>query len=1035
MESVLSKIIVILLKRISVNPLLDNQLQSTYMRREDLEGIFLPYMSNYSDTELRHLLAGVEDMLLGYAEFDGNIHSGRRSINLFNAIFNFSDKMLVEQENEILCKYSNLLRWRSVTSQVSEETFIMAFMAKRDASYGTRGKCFSNKPVISHNNMQLKAILNNGMAENHFHLMGSAPYFQLSWIQLMNSLTNSTIVDRLHKFERKRRNVNIKYNEDYKEESFETRIRQAFLIRLYLFSRLTGMKLRLSAYQIPTKTLEFEFHKFAGIDRKEYAIDPGLLLEKWGEDRPAKYTENTEPAKHTILGILSKVWDEETRDDFQRKFPAVYDFMKYLCDEILDAPNWSDRQEPVNFVELLLYFVNNRENIELEKCRLFVAEDIYDFLWREKTLEYLKYLLGNSYSLNAVIPQLQEMVHSIKGANRFQPKDYAVLLSDYEWHHAHGRYMDLWGERNFLYQCFLEICKKGCLFSHYESNLFHAYLVIKENIRGEMVQANEYVGFENFQIHQDRKEYFSNGVEFEKSMARMAVRDTLQSQRITSLEARISPSDTARGNYEKIRFFDRAIDEKGELKNLFYYVFHFIKSQEKESDDLLGVKCRSYHKRVDIQKRAYALKRFREKYPLSASRVLGIDAASQEIGCRPEVFATVFRFLKSHTSSYGVTGEKTVLPQLRISYHVGEDFLDILDGLRAIEEAVLFLGMDCGDRLGHALALGIDVDEWYSSKKYRLSIPMQDYLDNIVWMYYAIIRYHVEDADNLKSYLESEFSNYFRKIYGGSINRVSLEKIAKSVKERYEAHELGDSIYARYKVEHVSFVFDIHAYYKAWQLRGDMPELYQKGYYDGNKQADFRMNTHMANSFWPEDFSIRYVPEVAYLYYLYHYSAEVKKEGRKELEYKVNPSIVKGVKAIQKELQKEIARRGIGIETNPSSNYMIGTFKKYAKHPIINFYNQGLVTDEEKLRECPQIWCSINTDDQGVFSSSLENEFALMAIALEKERDADGNFLYNKSMIYQWIDQIRINGQRQSFGLFRKENEEKKEERYSTKSP
>lgn len=1007
MEDVLSKIIVILLKRISIEPLLDNTRQSTYIDRENLKTIFLPYMSNYSDTELRHLIVGVEEILQGYAEFDGNIHSDRKSFNLFHAIFHFSDKMLIEQGNEILCRYSKLLRWRSVTSQVSEETFVMAFMAKRDASCGITGKCFSHKPVISHNNMQLKAILNTGMAENHFHLMGSAPYFQLSWIQLMNSLSNSKVRERLHQFEKTRRNVNIKYNENYEEESFEIRICQAFLIRLYLFSRLTNRKLKLNTYQILTRKVEFDFNRFDDIESEIYKINVRFLLEKWGSE------------KHTILGILSKLWDDKFLDNFFRNYPELYEFMKYLCDKILDAPDWSGKKEVVSFTELLLYFVKGRDTIELERCKTFIEKDEYDLLWEEKTLEYLQYLLRNVCNLNVIIPKLQEMVHAIKGASRFQPSDYAALLSDYEWHHDQGRYMDLWGERNFLYHCFGEICKKGYLFSDYESNLFHAYLVIKENIRAEMVQANSYVGFENFQIHQDRKEYFSNGVEFEKSMARMAVRDTLQSQKIISLEARISPYDTAKGNYEAIRFFDRAIDDKGEFRNLFYYVFHFIKSQEKESDDLLGVKCRAYYKRMDIQKRSYALIRFREKYPLSASRVLGIDAASQEIGCRPEVFATVFRFLKSHTSSYGANAAKSVLPQLRISYHVGEDFLDILDGLRAIEEAILFLGMDCGDRLGHALALGIDVNEWYSSKRYRLSISMQDYLDNIVWMYYAIIRYHIEDVDNVKSYLESEFSNYFRKIYGGSINRVSLEKIAKSVKEKYENENTAGSVYDKYKVEHVSFVFDIHAYYKAWQLRGDMPELYQKGHYDGSWQDDFRMNAHMANKFWPEDFSIRYVPEVAYLYYLYHYSPEVKKEGRKEFEFQVSPSMLKCIKAIQKELQKEIARRGIGIETNPSSNYMIGTFKKYAKHPIINFYNQGLVADERQLKECPQIWCSINTDDQGVFSSSLENEFALMAIALERERDENGNALYSKNMIYQWIDNIRINGQRQSFGLFR----------------
>lgn len=91
-----------------------------------------------------------------------------------------------------------------------------------------------------------------------------------------------------------------------------------------------------------------------------------------------------------------------------------------------------------------------------------------------------------------------------------------------------------------------------------------------------------------------------------------------------------------------------------------------------------------------------------------------------EIGCRPEVFGWVFRVLKNTTEAEvnPLYGER--LPQLKITYHVGEDFLDVADGLRAIDEAIRFLQLDYGDRLGHALALGVDVRKWYTVKKIRL---------------------------------------------------------------------------------------------------------------------------------------------------------------------------------------------------------------------------------------------------------------------------------------------------------------------------
>ena len=58
---------------------------------------------------------------------------------------------------------------------------------------------------------------------------------------------------------------------------------------------------------------------------------------------------------------------------------------------------------------------------------------------------------------------------------------------------------------------------------------------------------------------------------------------------------------------------------------------------------------------------------------------------------------------------------------------------------------------------------------------------------------------------------------------------------------------------------------------------------------------------------------------------------------------------------------------------------------------------------------------SINTDGIGVFSVSLENEYAYIVLALEKAKDEQGRYMYNKNMIYQWIDYIREMGVEQTF--------------------
>ena len=58
---------------------------------------------------------------------------------------------------------------------------------------------------------------------------------------------------------------------------------------------------------------------------------------------------------------------------------------------------------------------------------------------------------------------------------------------------------------------------------------------------------------------------------------------------------------------------------------------------------------------------------------------------------------------------------------------------------------------------------------------------------------------------------------------------------------------------------------------------------------------------------------------------------------------------------------------------------------------------------------------SINTDDRGVFHTSLENEYALLASSIENLRDKNGEKLYTPQQVYEWLDRIRVMGNYQVF--------------------
>ena len=82
---------------------------------------------------------------------------------------------------------------------------------------------------------------------------------------------------------------------------------------------------------------------------------------------------------------------------------------------------------------------------------------------------------------------------------------------------------------------------------------------------------------------------------------------------------------------------------------------------------------------------------------------------------------------------------------------------------------------------------------------------------------------------------------------------------------------------------------------------------------------------------------------------------------------------------------------------------------QYSKHPITRFNNFHLNSDSEKA----QLEVSINTDDLGVFDTSIENEYALLLNALCRQRHYAGN--YNDEKVYAYLEHVRKKSLQMSF--------------------
>jgi len=869
----------------------------------------------------------------------------------FYLLTHFNEQVLKEVEAEPYIHYHHLLKWRDLTFRLGEDLFTTSFLAYRDIIARKERKYFSWRPVLFSDNRRLHAILQKGVAENHSHLWASSLTFDLNWLALMNHYP--FFKDRVKDFQK---NVSLskKSSNQFQTEKieFDVQLKKTIALRLILY-----------------KSLNF-FEK--------------------------KY--DTEGYRTTI---------QNNYENSEKGEIIINDLKEYL------------KQPEVLGINIEhLFDVSN-------------AIDSFKFLLNFQKIQDEINLLGQENGLKLPHNGDKKII------------DYA-LTKNISPQNFKGCYY-LAGERNLLYRSF------KILYSSLESKkeirvfekLLHSYTLHKNNFRKEIIQLNERYGFGNFKNYQDRKMHFIKGKNLYTTIfLDITLNYNKSLMNVVSNEFRIKPENSGTELKQQIenilrvrQYHESDYDWKKRLLGTsdvlnivrgealrsiefipsdIYFVLHFFKRKDvlytnknNSKGKNLGLimnqeqKSRDFKLRKMVKSHAQGIKELREQYPGFAQIIRGIDAASSELDARPEVFAQAFRFLKNHQirENYADIKGKIVNNRLNITFHAGEDFFDIVDGLRYIDECVCFLNMEHGDRFGHAIALGIDVKKYYNLKQHKLVLSKHTLLDNLAWLLSKVRKFGLGKHVNEVYRLESIFKSLFSEVYLNSCD---------------------ENIF-----QHIHY----QQYFDAWKLRGDNPKMYYNfffkdlnndskkdigNYFENIKNITY-WNRCRINNYSSKLLNIRKRKEIAQLYYEYHYNPKVKNKGNEMKQFEITSEYILLVHDIQKQMMQFIAKKNIAIETNPTSNFLIGPIEKYIDHPISKWYNLGLEIDPDKINDSPQLSVSINTDDSGIFSTSLENEYALMAIALEKEKDDCGNPKYKPAMIYDWLDRIREMGLQQSF--------------------
>ena len=234
---------------------------------------------------------------------------------------------------------------------------------------------------------------------------------------------------------------------------------------------------------------------------------------------------------------------------------------------------------------------------------------------------------------------------------------------------------------------------------------------------------------------------------------------------------------------------------------------------------------------------------------------------------------------------------------------------------------------------------------------------------------------------------------------------------------RQEAEKLFREIYQEAVIKK-GWGNDLAAYWHSMKLREDDPSVYESGKYTEPGMNADEMSAYLIDTSSDELISYRHDEQVAGLYYYHQFGVLEGLVGKETCIIRVSEEYIRLTRQLQDAMMREVNSKKLIIETNPSSNVLIGTFKDYCLHPIFRFNNRKLLPhlDSTGGPDKVQLNVCVNTDDLGVFDTNLEFEYALLYEALQKRRESSeivsgvSGCRYSDNDILDYLDDLREMG-------------------------
>lgn len=425
-----------------------------------------------------------------------------------------------------------------------------------------------------------------------------------------------------------------------------------------------------------------------------------------------------------------------------------------------------------------------------------------------------------------------------------------------------------------------------------------------------------------------------------------------------ALEARTAPAAT----WPKVRDEVRALAAQAgrqPTRPEVGLILHFIKERERSNPARLhgdpthpAFLCRHGLWFRDRLREAHAVATALDHHPELLLVLRGLDVANVELAqptwLLPPLFHPVQEAAERAAAHLQRLRPAWRIEPLRTTLHAGEDFRCLPEGLRRVHEPIEFGLLRRGDRLGHAIALGEDPERFAAAHRSVLQ-PVEERLDDLLWEL-----------------------------------------------ERYQQRQLRAS-HGRQEWLHAEILRLGHELYPAEAITTDDLLASRRLRFDGSALQRLQFPY------------IRWCPArstAERLLWRYLTDPGVFSRGQRPLEVKSDPSEIAMLHAAQRWLRGVVGALEIHIESNPSSNLLIGDYPAVAQHPA--FRLQPLPGTRRGAGD--PVPLSVNTDNPITFSSNLADEFAYLYYALLERGVPSAD-------AYRWLARARESGWRSRFTL------------------